>query len=146
MIQYRLGMTKVSFDNRTNNYQHSIRGTTAIHRYMFMYKGFHFMLLWELIKQSKAVIFVSDTGVGSPQNRQLRENGCKVGEGRNEEITSTNPCQFLLPLTLIVLQNPRLFITHTDTKGSEKLKADPEKGWEVAGPATAGEPTSQQHA
>lgn len=48
------------------------------------------MLLWELITQSKAVIFVSDTGVKSPQNRQLRENGCKVGEGRNEEITSIN--------------------------------------------------------
>lgn len=55
-----------------------------------MYKGFDFMILWEPIKQSKAVIFASDTGVGRPQNRQLRENGCKVGEGRNEEITSTN--------------------------------------------------------
>lgn len=83
-------MTTVSFDNRTNNYQHSIRGTTAVNRYMFMYKGLDFMLLWELIKQSKAVTFVSDTGAGSPQNRPLRESGCKVGEGRNEEITGTN--------------------------------------------------------
>lgn len=113
-----------------------------------MYKGFDLMLLWELIKQSNAVLFVSDTGAGGPQNRQLRENGCKVGEGRNEEVTSTNKSlSVFITSDLDCPAKPQaLYHTHTDTKGSEKLKADPEKGWEVAGPATAGEPTSQQHA
>lgn len=41
---------------------------------------------------------------------------------------------------MIVLQNPKPFLTHL-VQRLEKLKDDPEKGWEVIGLATIGELT-----
>lgn len=63
--------------------------------------------------------------------------------------TSVNHKQGLKPLSvfitsdlhgMIVLQNPKPFLTHL-VQRLEKLKDDPEKGWEVIGPATIGELT-----